>query len=92
MPTYYTCTEGSTVTVNDVDGNQYAYLLCNPGDLQTLNSSDLEVAVYDKTSAPFDFTQIDAGIATDLFIGGFLLCITPWAAAYGASKILALLR
>ncbi len=90
MPIYYTCSPNSNVTLVKDQGTTYEYLLCNPGQLQELSSDDLGVVVSSTT--PFDFTDIDAGVATDLFIGGFLLCITPWAAAYGASKILALLR
>jgi len=44
------------------------------------------------SSIPFDASQIDPLIATAMFGGGFALFIIPWAAAWGVSQILKLLR
>ena len=43
-------------------------------------------------SVPFDASQIDPTVATALFGAGFGLFIVPWAAAWGVSQILRLLR
>ncbi len=42
--------------------------------------------------AQFDASQIDPAVATAMFGGGFALFIVPWAAAWGISQILRLLR
>lgn len=42
--------------------------------------------------APFDVSQIDPQVATAMFGAGFLLLITPWAAAWGFSQLIKLLR
>lgn len=39
-------------------------------------------------TVPFDASQIDPIVATSLFTGGFILCLTPWAAAYGLKHLL----
>lgn len=41
---------------------------------------------------PFDPGQIDPAVATALFGGGFSMVVIPWAAAWGLSKLLSLLR
>ena len=41
---------------------------------------------------PFDVSQIDPSVATAVFGAGFGLFIVPWAAAWGVSQILKLLR
>lgn len=41
---------------------------------------------------PFDVSQIDPQVATAMFGAGFSLFITPWAAAWGFSQLLKLLR
>lgn len=41
---------------------------------------------------PFDASLIDPTVATAVFGAGFALAITPWAAAWGFSKLLKLLR
>lgn len=44
------------------------------------------------TSNGFDITTIDPATATALYTAGFLLIITPWAAAWGFSQLLKLTR
>jgi hypothetical protein len=41
---------------------------------------------------PFDSSQIDPTVVTALIGAGFLLYLTPWAAAYGFSSLLKMLR
>ena len=41
---------------------------------------------------PFDPSQIDPSVVVAMFSGGFLLYLTPWAAAWGFSQLLKLLR
>ena len=41
---------------------------------------------------PFDPSQIDPVVVAGMFGGGFILYLTPWAAAWGASQMLKLLR
>lgn len=41
---------------------------------------------------PFDPSQIDPMIATELFVAGFLLFLTPWATAWGLKQILKSIR
>lgn len=41
---------------------------------------------------PFDTSQIDPTVVAALFGGGFVLYITPWAIAWGASQLLRLIR
>lgn len=41
---------------------------------------------------PFDPSQIDPLVVAAMFGGGFVLYITPWAAAWGFSQLLKLLR
>ena len=43
-------------------------------------------------AAPFDHSQIDPAVATAMFGAGFALFIVPWAAAWGVSQILKLVR
>ena len=42
--------------------------------------------------APFELSQIDPQVATAMFAAGFVLLITPWAAAWGFSQLIKLLR
>jgi hypothetical protein len=42
--------------------------------------------------APFQISDIDPTVATGMFSTGFALFIVPWAAAWGAKQLLALLR
>lgn len=42
--------------------------------------------------APFDSSQIDPSVVTALIGAGFLLYLTPWAAAYGFSTLLKMMR
>ncbi len=48
--------------------------------------------VYYNTTLPFDASQIDPQVVAAMFGGGFVLFVTPWAAAWGASQMLKLLR
>ena len=41
---------------------------------------------------PFELNQIDPSVATAMFGAGFGLFIAPWAAAWGFSQLLKLLR
>lgn len=41
---------------------------------------------------PFDSSQIDPSVVAALIGAGFLLYLTPWAAAFGFSSLLKLLR
>lgn len=41
---------------------------------------------------PFSTSQIDPSVVAALFGGGFVLYITPWAIAWGASQLLKLIR
>lgn len=41
---------------------------------------------------PFDSSQIDPLVVVAMIGAGFLLYLTPWAAAYGFSSLLKLLR
>lgn len=41
---------------------------------------------------PFDISQIDPAVVTAMFGAGFILCIPPWVAAFGISKIIKMLR
>lgn len=41
---------------------------------------------------PFDSSQIDPSVVAALIGAGFLLYLTPWAAAYGFSALLKLLK
>lgn len=41
---------------------------------------------------PFDPSQLDPSIIAAMFGGGFLLYLIPWAAAWGFSQMLKLLR
>lgn len=41
---------------------------------------------------PFDPAQIDPMIATELFVAGFLLFLTPWATAWGLKQLLKSIR
>lgn len=43
-------------------------------------------------AVPFDSSQLDTSVIVAVFSGGFLLYITPWAAAYGVSQLLKLMR
>lgn len=42
--------------------------------------------------APFDPSEIQPDVAFSLFMGGFLIFLTPWAAAFGARQILNMIR
>ena len=48
--------------------------------------------VAGSASTSFDFTTIDAVVATGLFSTGFVLMVTPWAVAWGFSQLLRLIR
>ena len=48
--------------------------------------------VQQVATVPFHVTDIDPSVATAMFTGGFILVITPWAVAWGLSKLLAFLR
>jgi len=41
---------------------------------------------------PFDASQIDPAMATQLFSAGFFLMLTPWLTAIGFSYILKMIR
>lgn len=42
--------------------------------------------------APFSISDIDPQVATAMFGAGFVLFVVPWAAAWGISQILKLLK
>lgn len=41
---------------------------------------------------PFDVSQILPEVAAQYFVGGFILCLTPWAAAMGVRHLLRLIQ
>jgi hypothetical protein len=41
---------------------------------------------------PFDLSQIDPLVVSEMFGGGFLLFLVPWASSWGFSQLLKLLR
>lgn len=41
---------------------------------------------------PFDPSQIDPIVATELFFAGFLLFVTPWATAWGLKQVVKSIR
>jgi hypothetical protein len=57
-----------------------------------LDSNALGTWVFYDTALPFDGSQIDPHVVAGLFGGGFLLYLTPYAAAWGASQLIKLLR
>ena len=71
--------------------NSGTYLVCSG----VIDSSTLTCSsgwVTQKYAPPFDPAQIDPVLLSALFGAGFLLYLTPWAAAWGASQLLKLLR
>lgn len=59
------------------------------------NAADNLIAgkwIFYNSSVPFDASMIDPVIVAQLFGAGFLLFLTPWAAAYGFKSMLKMLR
>ena len=48
--------------------------------------------VAQPASIPFDYSQLDPPVVAAVFGAGFSLYVTVWAAGWGASQILKLLR
>jgi len=66
------------------------------GDAVSVNSDGSPVCptgwLTQIATVPFDVSQINPEVATAMFGAGFALFITPWAAAWGVTQILKLVR
>ena len=76
MSTTITC--DSAITITTVSGVDVP--TCSSGWVQSLYI------------LPFDPAQIDPMIATELFVAGFLLFVTPWAFAWGLKQLIRSIR
>lgn len=91
MPTSLIC--NSAIQYGEIQaGGRAATILVNgvqqPAIVPYCSTGWIEVA----SVPPFDSSQIDPVVVTALIGAGFLLYLTPWAAAYGFSSLLKLLR
>lgn len=91
MPTSLICNDPIQMVANGVGPGSATYLV--NGSYVSLSmpycpSGWIQVAHV----PPFDSSQVDPAVVTALIGAGFLLYLTPWAAAYGFSSLLKMLR
>lgn len=89
MPYTLICTGSITLTEMVSGGRPVQYINTVENVVLPKCSTGWQIIAQ---TAPFESSQIDPLVVVALVSGGFLLYLTPWAAAYGFSSLLKLLR